>query len=496
MKTYLFVSTCFMRTALLSCLLLLMNNLLFAQLTQIYAESQTNTISALCVGCSIQNPQNAIGNDETSYSSLKMGVGVLGKVEQTLKFPKVSSKALYIKIGVAGGTLDSVLPNGATIETMSGNIPNNDSQLIDGEDVLIGIDDSSGTLFIQPQKPYDRIKISLGTGVLSLNSELRIYCAYQEDFTTGCSTIPSNFFYYYPFNGNLNSEGASSLPFVNTNSTALTYKDSVVCGKALSQNATIVASSSQMPSMDRKTIAFWAQVEGSLGLTVSDSYISLSKTSFSVSRPAGNPSGHISIQGNGLHHYAVAVFPVYRSPLDHTLCVLSGKTEAACSLPESEGVSVYFDGILGYEFNRRYAEQPFKEKLEISLNNATIDELLIYEHVLPADEIKNLVFSYNKLQNYAATASNLPISVMKMVPAEDVFTVSPNPTAGSITISGNILLEGAAILIKNSFGKEVFQSKLSSKTFELPATLPGGVYILSLQTTDKKMYTRKIILTR
>ncbi|MCQ9636883.1 T9SS type A sorting domain-containing protein [Chryseobacterium sp. WG14] len=86
--------------------------------------------------------------------------------------------------------------------------------------------------------------------------------------------------------------------------------------------------------------------------------------------------------------------------------------------------------------------------------------------------------------------------VMKTVSAEKVLTLFPNPTTGQITLEGNIDFTDANIFINNTFGKEVFRSKFRSKTIDLPAALPGGVYMLTVQTKDKETYTHKIILTR
>ncbi|MDN3695152.1 T9SS type A sorting domain-containing protein [Chryseobacterium tructae] len=74
--------------------------------------------------------------------------------------------------------------------------------------------------------------------------------------------------------------------------------------------------------------------------------------------------------------------------------------------------------------------------------------------------------------------------------------MSPNPTSGQITLDGNILMIGSEISIRNTSGTEVYHSLFRSKTFDLPSSLPAGVYMLTLQTKDKKVYTRKIILNR
>ncbi|QPQ53847.1 T9SS type A sorting domain-containing protein [Chryseobacterium indologenes] len=77
-----------------------------------------------------------------------------------------------------------------------------------------------------------------------------------------------------------------------------------------------------------------------------------------------------------------------------------------------------------------------------------------------------------------------------------MLTLSPNPTTGLITFGGNISLEDTEVFVSNTFGTEVFRTRLTSKIIELPQTLPDGVYILNLQTKDKKTFTRKVFLRR
>ncbi|WP_410492603.1 T9SS type A sorting domain-containing protein [Chryseobacterium sp. c4a] len=84
-----------------------------------------------------------------------------------------------------------------------------------------------------------------------------------------------------------------------------------------------------------------------------------------------------------------------------------------------------------------------------------------------------------------------------MVPTEtETVTVSPNPSNGQIHLDGNTILTDSNITIANTSGKEIYRSKSTSKTFDLQTTLPAGIYILNLQTKDKKIHSRKIILTR
>ncbi|MDC8101801.1 T9SS type A sorting domain-containing protein [Chryseobacterium rhizosphaerae] len=116
------------------------------------------------------------------------------------------------------------------------------------------------------------------------------------------------------------------------------------------------------------------------------------------------------------------------------------------------------------------------------------------------DMVRSL-YSTNDLKIHYVCQENLynpalSNNTVKADSTEKVITLFPNPTTGQITLEGNIVLTDADIFISNTLGKEVFRSKFRSKTIDLPATLPEGIYLMTLQTQDGKVYTHKIILTK
>jgi len=506
MKTNVSASRCFIKAALLFSLVFLMSNLFLAQGNNIhtFATSQTNAVSALCLGCSIQNPQNAVGNDPTNYSSLKMGIGLLGKVEQTLIFPTASLQKLAIHIGTGNGELTAALLSAATIETMNGNVSNGDSRIIDSQILTINTwPDNNGLIQFRPTKPYDRVKISLNAGVLSLNRELRIYEAKQSAFVIPCATLPADPFLYYAFNGNLEeSINPNSLKTLSSNRPP-TFQDSLVCKKALTTDIVGNELQDQYPHINynqlfpEKTISFWASTRNYLRVTVGETKIMVYDT-LTITQPGTNdklvkifaPDFFIP-----LHHYTVTVIPKAPSPAEIALCEQTPSNDY-CSQAIGSTISLYIDGDLASSktFLGRIPNLNFS--IASGLFGSKIDELLVYNEALPATVIKELACSYHILQNCSPGSPTPSVSVLKATPTEELFTVSPNPTTGQITLDGNILLLNADISIRNTSGLEVFQSKLTSKTFNLPPTLPEGMYILTLQTKDKKVYSRKIILTR
>lgn len=116
------------KTALLTSLLFLMSTLIFAQ--KVYANNQTTQIYGGCLLCSIQNPQNAVGNNENDYSSMRIPLGAIARLEQNLIFP-ATTKQNKIVIGIGTDqVLSLALLGGVAIETFNGDVSNNDYKII------------------------------------------------------------------------------------------------------------------------------------------------------------------------------------------------------------------------------------------------------------------------------------------------------------------------------------------------------------------------------
>ncbi|GEN69166.1 T9SS type A sorting domain-containing protein [Chryseobacterium rhizosphaerae] len=140
---------------------------------------------------------------------------------------------------------------------------------------------------------------------------------------------------------------------------------------------------------------------------------------------------------------------------------------------------------------KKAPQNPYYGTIEFITTDPYNDVLLSARSSHFSEELKIHYVCQENLYNPA-----LSNNTMKADSTEKVLTLFPNPTTGQITLEGNIVLTDADIFINNTLGKEVFRSKFRSKTIDLPATLPGGVYMLTVQTKDKEIYTHKIILTR
>lgn len=185
MKTNLFAGQSMTKKVVLASLLLfLMNTMSFAQLNKVYASSQTNRAYGICVACFVQNPENAVGSNENDYSTLLVPIGLLGRTEQTLIFPTsnilADTNKLVIGVGTDQSILTAQLIGGLSVETFLGDVSNNDyMNIFDDVLKLGGTDASRGALELTMNKPFDRVKISLNSGLLNLNGGFRIYYAYQ-----------------------------------------------------------------------------------------------------------------------------------------------------------------------------------------------------------------------------------------------------------------------------------------------------------------------------
>ena len=157
------------------------STLSFAQ-NRIYAHAQSSGVFGVaCLGCRVDNPQNAIGSNEDDYSTMVLGTALLGGIQQTLTFPDLRSDTrLVVGIGTDNIPSSVQLLSGVTLETMNGGTSNDDRRTVDVSLLKLGATPNRGTVEFKPTKPYDGIRVGLTGGVLSLGGGFRIYYAYQD----------------------------------------------------------------------------------------------------------------------------------------------------------------------------------------------------------------------------------------------------------------------------------------------------------------------------
>ncbi|REC73883.1 T9SS type A sorting domain-containing protein [Chryseobacterium rhizosphaerae] len=184
MKTNLLLRQRTIKAAFLASFLFLTSTMAFAQITKVYANSQTNQVVGICLGCGVLNPQNAVGSNESDYSTLQVSVGLLARTEQTLIFPATNitlgTNKLVLGFGTDQVMLSAQLISGISIETFNGDVSNNDYQNLNNDAIKLGgTDPSKGEIELTMNKPFDRIKVNLNGGLLSVNGALRLYYSYQ-----------------------------------------------------------------------------------------------------------------------------------------------------------------------------------------------------------------------------------------------------------------------------------------------------------------------------
>lgn len=479
---------------------------------RVYANSETHVaLSEGCNNCSVQNPQNAVGPNENDYSKLTISTyGNVREIQQTLLFPKNRTfTKLVIGVGSDNQPIEHIVENRAHITTVKEDGSN--SEPIFSAFKKDPQNPNRGTIEFMTSIPYKGVKFHLhGTNEDETGyyvDDLKIYYAYQDELDlSACNSVPFDPFYYFSFNNNTNSTkfGFSLNPPLLA---FPEYKNNIACQQGLTSTTTPYTLESSDITSDLYTgditISFWANIRKGdppipnpddpdeylpptkpqpyLKMEAFGEKIHMSPTIFMVGEELG---GEKISQRPGYAHY-VLVLKADTSNEDNACIYING--EPADSDDENLSCTTWTQ-----------EKRINHKKIKIALDRADIDELVIYNKALSESQIRLLYHSYNINPSTASDTSNsLSDKTQSSALAQkDVLTLSPNPTTGLITFSGNISLEDTEVFVSNTFGTEVFRTKIRSKMVELPQTLPGGVYLLTLQTKDKKTFTRKIFLTR
>ncbi|RPE13394.1 gliding motility-associated C-terminal domain-containing protein [Chitinophaga lutea] len=146
-------------------------------------QQQSPLISGICVGCSVNNPNNAIDEDTTTASTLSMTVGALGSVGQLIKFPGTyqAGDSIAFTLGVPATLINAALLSGISVQTYNGATPNPDQRTLDNALVdlqLLGLD-PTGTVgkfrvVVPVNSTFDGVRVDLN-GTVSALSSLNIY---------------------------------------------------------------------------------------------------------------------------------------------------------------------------------------------------------------------------------------------------------------------------------------------------------------------------------
>ncbi|RYZ98866.1 MAG: hypothetical protein EOP47_18265, partial [Sphingobacteriaceae bacterium] len=149
---------------------------------RIYANDERNgRAGLLCLGCVVNNPDNAADGNTQTFSVINVTVGLAAQTYQELIFTGANKPAantpVRVKMGTGDNLLDLTALGGVSIRAYNGNatagpsyaVPTLVSALSNNNQVEVGI---------TPTQPYDRIRITLNGGLAGVLSTLQVYDAY------------------------------------------------------------------------------------------------------------------------------------------------------------------------------------------------------------------------------------------------------------------------------------------------------------------------------
>ncbi|WP_184544605.1 gliding motility-associated C-terminal domain-containing protein [Mucilaginibacter sp. FT3.2] len=150
-----------------------------------FASTQSFSVTGLCVGCTVNNPNNAVDADTTNVSQLQLAVSLLGaNVSQQLIFGDTGNAGdtVSVKIGLPVSLLTAGVLNGLQIRSYNGATANNDLTLLSSNLLTIRLlaGSQSGIVRFAPKGTYDRIEVTLLGGVASVLNSANIYYATKQ----------------------------------------------------------------------------------------------------------------------------------------------------------------------------------------------------------------------------------------------------------------------------------------------------------------------------
>ncbi|SJZ65338.1 Por secretion system C-terminal sorting domain-containing protein [Chitinophaga eiseniae] len=451
-----------------------------------FAIGETHEISGICLGCAVESPEKAVGNNTQDCSVFKMGLAVLGSIRQTLIFKhRTIDRFTKLSIGIGTGhtRLSVRLLGQVSVETFSGDTSNNDSRPVDVRMLKIYEDSTKGELEFITSKPYDRVRITLNGGLADINDELRVYFADQTygDFSLCYGPHFAGETLYYSFDG----DSKDFISGKDLTSTLLpTYQDHMLCGRqGLSVipclENTLQHTLAPWSLGDTGTVGFWARIDRQafcnetpkLRVEVPPLSITLTADSVTACKTGlGCKTSHVDNPG-GLNLFVVTTIPAATNP-----------------------IRLFINGIEAPVPLEARNTPPLDGHLKVSLNQAQIDEMIVYKKVQSFRTIRSW-YTDNCLQ---CQVSPLLAATHKasLQPSAATPGLYPNPTTGRVTIGGDATVNDVEMAVKNAAGMEVYRTRISTKTFELPSSLANGIYMITLTTKDHKVHTYKIVLSR
>ena len=134
------------------------------------------------------------------------------------------------------------------------------------------------------------------------------------------------------------------------------------------------------------------------------------------------------------------------------------------------------------------------EKATDTITNVTVTDILIESDLVTLKSGCPVPISDVTGLRTSGAPANLSDSVDK--PGINRISISPNPTAGYIHLTGNQDLSGSTIVIYNMQGTELQRDVLHSNEFQIQTSMPAGIYIIRVFTINKQVLTSRVIVRR
>jgi gliding motility-associated-like protein len=139
-------------------------------------------ITGVCLGCTVQDPANAVDGDPNTSSLLNMTVGALGGVSQLIHFPGTyqTGDSIALDLEVPNQLFNAQLLAGINVQTYNGSTPNADAITLDNNAVrlqALGLGVGSTGKFritIPVNNTFDGVKIGTTAALAGLGT-LRVY---------------------------------------------------------------------------------------------------------------------------------------------------------------------------------------------------------------------------------------------------------------------------------------------------------------------------------
>jgi gliding motility-associated-like protein len=181
------INTLIYRNIALLCLLLITTINSYAQ--RIYASTEDHgSSSLLCIGCTVTNPGNAVDASTETFSTLNLGIAVLGDTYQELKFPTSGGVAagtpVTVKLGSGDKLVSATVLGGIRLQAYNGT--NAVGSPVLASTLLTALSNNNQfEVSITPSAKYDRIRVTLISGIVGALSNLYVYDGYYNGNAPG-----------------------------------------------------------------------------------------------------------------------------------------------------------------------------------------------------------------------------------------------------------------------------------------------------------------------